>query len=196
MSVSAAVVRSPLRARPSTRGTGVPVLLLFVATCSWGVSGTAVSAEAGAASFVDEVTVTDRNGDSMVFRLSADGSRVQLFVDGVLDVDDVEYALQLYGSWGLVRQVPLFFVGDDSQTKMDELTALLARVMTVEQAQITAEKVAGKACTAADKKVSIFARLTNTLMIVHQRVFNLPRITPSYQRPVLPFFPAAAMSRA
>ena len=172
------------------------LVLLFVATCSWGLSGSAVSAKAGGASVPDEVSVADRNGDVMVFRLSADGSRVQLFVDGVLDVDDVEYALQLYGAWGLVRQVPLFFVGDDSQTKMDELTALLARVMTVEQAQITAEKVAGKACTAADKKVSIFARLTNTLMIVHQRVFNLPRITPSYQRPVLPFFPAAAMSRA
>jgi hypothetical protein len=122
----------------------------------------------------------------MVFRLSADGSRVQLFVDGVLDIDNVETATDLF-----------YFVRDEERpTKMDELTALLARVMTVEQAQITAEKVAGKACTAADKKVSIFARLTNTLMIVHQRVFNLPRITPSYQRPVLPFFPAAAMSRA
>jgi hypothetical protein len=132
----------------SNRGTGVagPVLLLlFVATCSWGVSGTAVSAKAGVASFQDVVSITERNGDSMVFRLSADSSRVQLFVDGVLDIDDVETARDLF-----------FFVRDEERsTKMDELTALLARVMTVEQARIAAEKVAGEACAAADKGVRL-----------------------------------------
>eukprot|EP00802_Teleaulax_amphioxeia_P022913 Tamp_23418.p1 GENE.Tamp_23418~~Tamp_23418.p1 ORF type:complete len:166 (+),score=20.93 Tamp_23418:537-1034(+) len=157
MSVSVAVGRSPFRARLSTRGAGVPwpvLLLLFVATCSWGLSGSTVSAEAVGASVPDEVSVADRNGDVMVFRLSADGSRVQLFVDGVLDIDNVETATDLF-----------YFVRDEERpTKMDELTALLARVMTLEKARIAAEKVAGQACAAADKKVSpsVFACLTRT----------------------------------
>ena len=72
MSVSAAVGRSPFRARLSTRGTGVPwlvLVLLFVATCSWGLSDSAVSAEASGASVPDEVSVADRNGDVMVFSM-------------------------------------------------------------------------------------------------------------------------------
>ena len=72
MSVSVARGSSPLRARLSTRGTGLPgpgFLLLFIATCSWGLSGTVVSAEAGVASVPDEVSVRDRSGESMVWAI-------------------------------------------------------------------------------------------------------------------------------
>ena len=128
-----------------TRGTAVPgpcPLLLFIATCSLCLSGTAVSADAGVASLPDEVSVKDRSGDSMVFRLSADGSRVQMFVEGVLEIDNVENAQDLF-----------FFVGNEERrTKMDALTSLLARVMTLKQARIAAQKVAGKAYIAAEKK--------------------------------------------
>jgi len=72
MTVSVAVGRSPFCPRLSIRGTGVPgpvLVLLFVATCSWGLSGSVVSAEAGVAIVPDKVPVADRNGDSMVFSM-------------------------------------------------------------------------------------------------------------------------------
>ena len=73
-----------------------------------------------------EVTITDTDGDEMMFKLSPDGSRVQEWVNGALEIDQVKW-IQMDAQTGSVRDSKGRFTlqTDQIEIKMQALTALL-----------------------------------------------------------------------
>jgi len=79
---------------------------------------------------VREVVITDTDGDTMIFKLTSDGARVQQWYNGSLEIDDVKH-IEVDLETGQVRHcgVPLgrFTIRpEDRQGKMEALSSLLA----------------------------------------------------------------------
>jgi len=76
-----------------------------------------------------EVTITDTDGDTMVFKLSEDQSRVEEWLNGALEIDDVR-DMQMDLETGAVRDSKGRFTvkPEDRDHKMLALKSLLARV--------------------------------------------------------------------
>lgn len=88
------------------------------------------SEEAPELSFdVQEVVITDTDGDLIVFKLSPDGSRVQEFVNGSLEIDDVR-DVQIHAEQGIVRDSKGRFSikHEEREEKIADLVVLLAHV--------------------------------------------------------------------
>lgn len=76
-----------------------------------------------------EVSITDTDGDTMVFKLSSDGSRVEEFHNGALEIDDVLY-IEMDREMGTVKDCNRHFTVkcEERQAKMDALTVLMESV--------------------------------------------------------------------
>lgn len=86
--------------------------------------------EAGAGAYEShEVSITDTDGDTMTFKLTPDGSRVQEFVNGALEIDEVKF-VQMDAETGVCKDSKGRFTVQPQQREqqMQALTALLARV--------------------------------------------------------------------
>jgi hypothetical protein len=81
---------------------------------------------------VREVVITDTDGDTMIFKLTSDGARVQQWYNGLLEIDDVKH-IEVDLETGQVRDcgepIGRFTIRpEERQEKMEALSSLLARV--------------------------------------------------------------------
>jgi len=85
--------------------------------------------ESHACEDVREVVITDTDGDTMIFKLTADGARVQEWYNGSLEIDDVKH-IEVNLETGQVRDSKGRFTvrPEERQAKLEALSALLARV--------------------------------------------------------------------
>jgi cytochrome c1 len=92
-----------------------------------------VGLEAACASWQPkQVSITDTDGDTMVFKLSADESRVEEWVNGALEIEDVKQ-MQMDVETGVVRDAKGRFTvrPEEREEKLQALNALLGRVGVV-----------------------------------------------------------------